>query len=57
VRVVIALAFIVGVGLSWRAGVGAAVVADDKLPPISQCFTVTVSPPLDMRPSVTVCQP
>lgn len=58
-RVITALAFVVGIGLSGPVGSATIVAAGDNNPPppISQCYTVTISPPFDMRPTVTVCKP
>jgi hypothetical protein len=57
---VIALAFVVSaVGFSWTLGVGPA-MADDaggNPPTISQCYTVRLNPPFDVKPAVTVCEP
>lgn len=66
VRVVTALALVVvNVMLGWSVGVGSS--AADPIPggiydnlgsiPISDCYTVQLSPPIDIKPSVTVCQP
>jgi hypothetical protein len=57
-RVITALAVvIVNVGLGW-VGASASAAPDGIGPgPISQCYTVTISPPTQIKPSVTVCQP
>ena len=56
-RVVTALAvLVVNVGIGWALA-GPASANEGDPPSISQCYTVTVNPPSDVHPSVTVCQP
>jgi len=65
VRVAALALVVVNVMLGWSVGAGSS--AADPIPivihdgvgsiPISDCYTVQLSPPIDIKPSVTVCQP
>jgi len=65
VRVTALALVVVNVGLGWAVASGPA--AADPLPnviregitpiPSSECYTVSLNPPTEVKPSVTVCQP
>jgi len=57
VRVVAALALVVANTAVVLVAVSPPAEAGIYPPPVSDCVTVTVSPPADIRPQVTVCQP
>ena len=49
---------IVNVGFGWLGVTTASADGTGVGPPLfSQCYTVTVSPPTPIKPSVTICQP
>lgn len=66
-RVITALALVVvNVGLGWAVTAGPAaadpvpgVVIHETVPtvPLSECYTVALNPPTEVKPSVTLCQP
>lgn len=65
VRVVALTLVAVNVAVGWSLAAGPA--AADPIPdpihesvrpiPISECYTVALNPPGEVKPSVTVCQP
>ncbi len=57
-RVVAALALAVATaGLGCIAASGPAKAVGALPPQISQCYTVMISPPASIRPTITICQP